>query len=92
MPRGRPPRRRNRPIAAPSSTFDLSLARGEDIPIEQRQPDEITAGFGPRTAPDGVKAYNPAFDITPAELLTALITERGVIRPVNAENVESVVR
>ncbi len=69
-------------VAAPSSTFDLSLSRGEQIPIEERSPDEITRGFGRQTAPDGIDVYNPAFDVTPAELITAIITERGVINAV----------
>jgi len=66
-------------IAAPSSTFDLSLADGDQIPIEQRNPREVTHGFGRQTAPDGVDVYNPAFDVTPARLITAIVTERGVI-------------
>lgn len=66
-------------IAAPSSTFDLSLSHGDLIPIEQRSAAEITHGFGCQTVPDQVEVYNPAFDVTPAELITALITERGII-------------
>ena len=69
-------------VAAPSSTFDLSLAAGDEIPIEQRDPREVTHGFGRQTAPDGVGVYNPAFDVTPAELITAIVTERGLVRPV----------
>ena len=69
-------------IAAPTSTFDLSLASGDEIPIEQRDAREITHGFGRQTAPDGVKVYNPAFDVTPADLIAGIICERGVIRPV----------
>ena len=69
-------------VAAPSYTFDLSLSCGEQIPIEERSKDEITRGFGRQTAPDGIDVYNPAFDVTPAELITAIITERGVIRSV----------
>lgn len=74
-------------VAAPSSTFDLSLADGNAIPIEQRDPREITHGMGRQTAPEGVKAYNPAFDVTPAELITGIITERGLIQPVNLEGI-----
>lgn len=74
-------------IAAPSSTFDLSLPDGEGIPIEQRPPEEITEGFGRRTAPAGIEVYNPAFDVTPARLIRAIITERGVISPVTTANV-----
>jgi methylthioribose-1-phosphate isomerase len=69
-------------VAAPSSTFDLSLPNGDAIPIEQRDPAEVTRGFGKQTAPDGIKVYNPAFDVTPAKLVTGLITEKGIIRPV----------
>ena len=66
-------------VAAPSSTFDLSLADGSRIPIEERGAEEVTHGFGRRTAPKGVKVYSPAFDVTPTENITAIITERGVI-------------
>ena len=74
-------------IAAPSSTFDLSLATGDEIPIEERKSEEITHGFGKQTAPDGVAVYNPAFDVTPAEYIRAIITERGVIEPVDSKSV-----
>lgn len=73
-------------VAAPSSTFDFSLSSGESIPIEERDPAEITHGMGKQTAPDGVQVYNPAFDVTPAELITAFITEKGVLRPPFMEN------
>ncbi len=76
-------------IAAPSSTFDLSLASGDTIPIEQRDPQEVTHGLGRQTAPDGVKVYNPAFDVTPAELIAGIITEKGVIAPVTAANIRA---
>ena len=74
-------------VAAPYSTFDLSLACGDEIPIEQRSGEEVTAGFGKCTAPPGVQTYCPAFDVTPAELITAIITDRGIIEPVTPENV-----
>ncbi len=74
-------------IAAPSNTFDLSLRSGSRIPIEERSADEITHGFGRQTAPTGVNVYNPAFDVTPAELIAGIITERGVIQPVNVQNI-----
>ncbi len=68
-------------IAAPFSTVDLSLASGESIPIEERSGDEITR-IGERVvAPAGVATYTPAFDVTPAELITGIITERGIITP-----------
>ncbi len=74
-------------VAAPVSTFDRSIASGEQIPIEQRNPDEVTCGFGRRTAPEGVNVYNPAFDVTPARLIRAIICEHGVIEPVNRETI-----
>ncbi len=78
-------------VAAPRSTFDLSLVSGDDIPIEQRKAEEIVFGFGKQTAPSGIDVYNPAFDVTPAELITAIVTERGIISPVDEENVRSCV-
>lgn len=74
-------------VAVPSSTFDLSLADGSGIPIEERQAEEVTCGFGRRTVPEGVAVYNPAFDVTPAGLITALITERGVVRSPDRDSV-----
>jgi len=74
-------------VAAPSSTFDLSIASGGAIPIEQRDPREITHGFGRQTVPDGVAVYNPAFDVTPAGRISAIVCERGVIRPVCRETI-----
>jgi methylthioribose-1-phosphate isomerase len=74
-------------VAAPSTTFDLSIANGFAIPIEQRDPREITHGFGRQTAPDGVEVYNPAFDVTPAELIDGIITEKGIIRPVDRHTI-----
>ncbi len=68
-------------VAAPTSTLDLSLDTGDQIPIEERAPEEVTEGFGKRTAPEGVKVYSPAFDVTPAHLITAIITEKGIARP-----------
>ncbi len=79
-------------VAAPSSTFDFSLASGDEIPIEQRPAEEITHGFDKRTAPEDVETYNPAFDVTPAEYIAAIITERGLIRPVTQEIVASVLQ
>ncbi|MFO0927649.1 MAG: S-methyl-5-thioribose-1-phosphate isomerase [Gemmataceae bacterium] len=76
-------------VAAPSSTFDLTLADGSGIPIEQRDAREVTHGFGRATVPDGVKVYNPAFDVTPAALLSGIVTEQGVIHPVTAEAVRA---
>lgn len=68
-------------VAAPSSTIDCSLPNGDAIPIEERSSDEVTMLFGRRIAPEGVIAAHPAFDVTPADLVTAIITECGVIYP-----------
>jgi len=78
-------------VVAPSSTFDLTLETGAGIPIEERDPEEIRRGFGKQTAPDGIDVYNPAFDVTPAELIAGIITENGVISPVTPENVKKIV-
>lgn len=67
-------------VAAPTSTFDPSLESGSQILIEERSPIEVTNGFGRQTAPDGVNVYSPAFDITPARFVTAIITDRGIER------------
>ena len=74
-------------IAAPSSTFDLKTKTGKNIPIEQRSADEIRFCGGKKVTPDGVKIYNPAFDVTPAENITAIITERGVIEKPNKRKI-----
>jgi methylthioribose-1-phosphate isomerase len=79
-------------VAAPSSTFDLSLPTGDAIPIEQRDPREVTHGLGKQVAPDGVKVYNPAFDVTPARLIAGIITERGLIQPVTEASIRAAVR
>lgn len=77
-------------IAAPSSTFDLAIDSGEQIPIEERMASEITHGFGRQTAPDGINVYNPAFDVTPADYIEAIITEQGIIQPVTESNIKQV--
>lgn len=79
-------------IAAPSSTFDFALPDGGGIPIEERPAEEVTCGFGISTAPEGVGAFNPAFDVTPARLIEALITEHGVIRPVNTDTIRQLLQ
>lgn len=66
-------------VAAPHSTFDMSLSSGDQIPIEHRGAEEVINGFGRATAPDDCAVFNPAFDVTPAELITAIITDYGVI-------------
>jgi methylthioribose-1-phosphate isomerase len=78
-------------VAAPTNTFDLSIRSGDEIPIEQRAAEEITHGFGRQTAPDGMAVYNPAFDVTPAHLVSAIITERGVIAPVTSPTIQRIV-
>jgi len=77
-------------VAAPTSTFDLSIATGAEIPIEERGAEEVTHGFGRRTAPEGVAVYSPAFDVTPAAHITAIITEAGVIERPNADRIRAV--
>jgi methylthioribose-1-phosphate isomerase len=79
-------------VAAPTSTFDLSMSTGQEIPIEQRAAHEITHGFGKQTAPAGINVYNPAFDVTPAENIAAIITEKGLIQPVTEANVRRMVK
>jgi len=74
-------------IAAPSSTFDLSIKSGSDIPIEQREAGEVTSFGGKAVAPVGVKVYNPAFDVTDAANITAIITEKGVIEKLTTEKI-----
>ena len=73
-------------VAAPFSSVDLTTPTGGDIPIEERHPEEITEIAGKRVAPEGVRVWNPAFDITPARYITALITERGIARPPFSES------
>lgn len=74
-------------VAAPATTFDLAIASGAEIPIEQRSAEEITRSFGKQTVPAGAQVYNPAFDVTPAELIAAIITDRGVVHPVDRSTV-----
>ena len=68
-------------VAAPTSTFDPATPNGEAIEIEQRSPEEVRRGFGTLTAPEGARVHNPAFDVTPAALITAIVSDRGVHRP-----------
>lgn len=74
-------------VAAPSSTFDLGMESGEHIPIELRAEHEVTTFAGTQVAPDGINVYNPAFDVTEASLIAAIITENGVIQPPNADSI-----
>ena len=75
-------------IAAPVSTFDFSIASGEEIPIEERAGSEVKSFRSEQTAPDGVATFNPAFDVTPAELTTGIISEYGVITAPYIENIQ----
>lgn len=68
-------------VAAPVSTFDLGMASGKEITIEQRSQDEVNVVAGHRIAPEGSQSLNPAFDVTPADLVTGFITEKGILRP-----------
>jgi methylthioribose-1-phosphate isomerase len=77
-------------VAAPTTTFDLGCPDGAAIPIEQRDGEEVRRVGRRRVAPEGVAVYNPAFDITPAELVTAIVSERGVASPVNAATVREI--
>ncbi len=79
-------------VAAPTSSIDLDTARGADIPIEERSAEEVTHFAGRRIAPNGIPVYNPAFDVTPARLVTAIITERGVARPPYRKSLSRLVR
>ena len=76
-------------VVAPSSSFDLGLKNGEGIPIEERKSEEVTQGFGRQTAPETVSVYNPAFDVTPAELITGIVTEKGIIYPPFASGISN---
>ncbi|WP_046215540.1 S-methyl-5-thioribose-1-phosphate isomerase [Paenibacillus wulumuqiensis] len=73
-------------VACPLSTIDLSTSTGAEIPIEERSAEEVTQGFGKRTAPEDIKVFNPAFDVTPNEYVTAIITEKGLVYPSYTEN------
>jgi len=75
-------------VAAPLSTVDTELIEGRDIPIEERAPEEITCGLGRQTAPEGVQVYNPAFDVTPRDLVTSIITEVGVVHAPSQERMD----
>jgi methylthioribose-1-phosphate isomerase len=78
-------------VAAPVSTIDLTAPSGEAIPIEERPAEEVTTLGGRRLAPEGIAVANPAFDVTPARLVTAIITERGVARGPYAESLAAMV-
>ncbi len=79
-------------VAAPISTLDLTLASGDQIPIEQRDAAEVTHMYGHRVAPEGTAVQNPAFDVTPARYVSAIITEKGVARAPYEESLKKMVR
>ncbi|MBC8273516.1 MAG: S-methyl-5-thioribose-1-phosphate isomerase, partial [Chloroflexi bacterium] len=78
-------------VAAPTSTIDLTLKSGAEIPIEERNPEEVTSISGIRLAPKGVTAANPAFDVTPNKYITAIITEKGIIKEPYANSLKRVI-
>jgi methylthioribose-1-phosphate isomerase len=77
-------------VAAPLSTIDLNLSNGKQIPIEERTPKEVVEIHGKRTAPDGIGVRHPAFDVTPNELVTAIITEQGIVRAPYTESLAKI--
>jgi len=76
-------------VAAPTSTIDMRIASGADIPIEERAADEVLVCGGTRVGPDGVEAHNPVFDVTPAALVDCIVTERGVVEKPDAEKMRA---
>jgi methylthioribose-1-phosphate isomerase len=79
-------------VAAPVSTIDLTLASGEEIPIEERDTHEVTHMREQRLAPEGIRVQNPAFDVTPSEFITAIITDKGVARQPFTESLRRIVK
>lgn len=79
-------------VAAPVSTIDLNTARGTDIPIEERDGDEVRNPYGLRIVPEGWPVRNPAFDVTPAQYITGIITEHGLVKPPYLDNLKKVVK
>jgi len=78
-------------VVAPRSTFDLKIRSGRQIPIEQRDSQEVTHFAGVSIAPKGIKAYNPAFDVTPAKLISGIVTEYGIIRQPYIRNIKRII-
>jgi methylthioribose-1-phosphate isomerase len=78
-------------VAGPTSSIDINCLSGNDIPIEQRDPMEVSHIFGKPLAPKGIKIFNPAFDVTTHELISAIITEKGVINPPYQRNIRTYV-
>jgi len=79
-------------VAAPTSTIDLPLSSGAQIPIEERSPEEVTHIQGVPIAPEGIRAANPAFDITPHSYITAIITEKGIIKEPYGEGLSKIAK
>ena len=79
-------------VAAPTSTFDLSLSYDDEIVIEERDPDEVRYIKGVQIAPADMPVYNPAFDITPPELITGIITDKGIIRPIYGQTIPEIIK
>jgi len=79
-------------VAAPSTTIELACDCGNSIPIEERDANEVTNWFGTRIAPQGINVYNPAFDVTPHKLITAIVTEKGVIKKPFNENIKKIIK
>lgn len=77
-------------VAAPLSTIDIYIENGKDIPIEERDPNEVTHCNGKRIAPEGIEVYNPAFDLTPNELIQAIITEKGILKQPFKESIKQI--
>jgi methylthioribose-1-phosphate isomerase len=76
-------------VAGPTSSIDLNCPSGKEIPIEQRDPKEVSHMLGRALAPKGIKSFNPAFDITSHDLVSAIITEKGVIHPPYQHNIRA---
>ncbi len=76
-------------VVAPSSTIDMSLEHGDDIPIEERGPEEVVAVKGQQVAPEGVEVFNPVFDVTPADLIDVIVTEKGVVERPSVEKMKA---
>lgn len=79
-------------VAAPDSTFDLSIAYGDDIKIEERDPEEVRHFGCKQTAPSEIKVYNPAFDVTSPELITAIFTNKGVLKPIYKNSIAKLIK
>jgi methylthioribose-1-phosphate isomerase len=78
-------------IAAPLSTIDIAIQSGREIPIELRKEQEVTHIMEKRFVPEGVKVWNPAFDVTPAEYITAIITEKGIVKKPYLRNINKII-